>query len=153
LAQANNPNHPRLLAVDDNADCSDLIVRTALKCGYDAFPVADARALDGTIRNLRPHVITLDLCLPDVDGIEIVSILKNSGFPGQLIIVSGQPDWLRLQAANLASMNGMKVIAHISKPVELAQLRELLMAVRTGLSTSSQLGSPGAAGDSAGHRP
>ena len=123
----------RLLAVDDNDDCSELIVRTALKCGYEAFPVADARSLRETISHWRPHVITLDLCLPDVDGIEILSSLSSVQFAGHLIIISGQPEWLRNQAAQLACNNGLNVLAQMSKPVQLHQLRELLTTMKARL--------------------
>jgi len=135
----------RLLAVDDDDNCSELIVRTALKCGYEAFPVADARALRETISHWRPHVVTLDLCLPDVDGFEALTSLKTVEFSGQLIVISGQPEWLREQAAKLALNSGLRVPAHMSKPVELAQLRELLTTIKAGLSLSllNQFGANG----------
>lgn len=133
MAHANTLGHYRLLAVDDNADCSGLIVRTAVKCGYEAVPVADARSLRETIAHWRPHVITLDLCLPDVDGFEVLLSLKTLQFTGQLIVVSAQPEWIRNQAANLACANGLKVPAHMSKPVHLDQLRELLTTIKASL--------------------
>jgi len=126
----------RLLAVDDNKDCSELIVRTALKCGYEAFPLADARSLLETISRWQPHIITLDLCLPEVDGFEILSLLKTAQFSGQLIIVSGQPEYLRDQALRLASGHGLRMLTHMSKPIELAQLRELLTTVKASLDQS-----------------
>jgi two-component system OmpR family response regulator len=97
MAQENVGQY-RLLAVDDNNDCSELIVRTALKCGYEAFPISDARTLSETISHWRPHLITLDLCLPEVDGFEILSLLKTLQFGGQLIIVSGQPEYPSYQS-------------------------------------------------------
>jgi len=123
----------RLLAVDDNHDCTELIVRTALKCGYEAFSVADARSLRETISHWRPHVITLDLCLPDVDGFEILASLKMAQFSGLLIIVSGQPEWLRDQAVKLASDDGLKVLTQMSKPIQLGALRELLTTIKASL--------------------
>ena len=143
MAHGNSIGHCRLLAVDDNHDCSELIVRTALKCGYEAFPVADAHSLRQAISHWRPHVITLDLCLPDVDGFEVIASLKMAEFSGQLIIISGQPEWLRDQAAKLASGNGLRVLAHMSKPVQLGPLRELLTTIKASLflSMPEQFGS------------
>jgi len=133
MAHGNTLGQYRLLAVDDSDNCSELIVRTALKCGYEAFPVADARSLRETISHWRPHVITLDLCLPDVDGFEILSSLTSVQFSGQVIIISGQPEWLRNQAVQLACSNGLKVLAQMSKPVQLEQLRELLTTIKGNL--------------------
>src|SRR6185295_9250468 len=78
----------------------------------------------------------LDLCLPDVDGFEVMSSLKTVQFAGQVIIISGQPEWLRNQAADLACAKGLRVPAHMSKPVQLDQLRELLTTIKASLSLS-----------------
>ena len=158
MAQANNLGHYRLLAVDDDADCSELIVRTALKCGYEAFPAADARALRETLSHWRPHVITLDLSLPEVDGFEMLLSLKAAQFNGQVIIISGQPEWLRNQAVDLACVNGLRVPAHMSKPVQLAQLRELLTTIKASLvppmlNELNEFGSPSATGKQPSPKP
>jgi len=126
----------RLMAVDDNEDCSELIVRTAVKCGYEAFPLSDARSLSETISRWRPHVITLDLCLPEFDGFEILSLLKTIQFGGHLIIISAQSEDLRDQALKLASSHGLRVLTHMSKPIHLGQLRELLTTIKESLSQS-----------------
>jgi len=136
MTDASDPGRFRLLAVDDSDDCSELVVRIARKCGYETLAVADARALLETISRWQPDVITLDLCLPEVDGFEIILSLKSVQFTGQVIIISGQPEWLRNQAAGLACASGLRVPAHMSKPVELDQLRELLTTIKASLSLS-----------------
>ena len=132
FASMNYAAQIRLLAVDDDDCCGDLIVRTALRCGYEAFAISDEQRLEQAIDHWRPHVVTLDLCLPNVDGLEIVWRLNRTRFPGHLIIVSGQPERVRAQAAEIACANGLKVPAHMSKPVHLAQLRNLLTIIRAG---------------------
>src|SRR5258706_13627739 len=114
MAETNHTAQHRLLAIEDEPDCSDLILRTALKCGYEARPALDVRALHKTIRDWRPHVITLDLCMPEVDGMEIISMIKEVGFAGELIIISGQPEWIRDLTSRVASQSGLKVPAHMS---------------------------------------
>ncbi len=146
MAEANHTAPHRLLAVEDDLDCSDLIVRTARKCGYAALPALDARSMDETIRNWRPHVITLDLCLPEIDGMEVISLIKKTDFAGPLIIISGQPEWIRDLTGRMASESGLKVPAQMSKPIHLPQLRELLMLIRASLPASSDTGSGSAAG-------
>ena len=51
--------------------------------------------------NVQPDVLTLDLCMPNRDGMEIPSHLEALGFKGQ-IIISEPDDWLRKQARDLA---------------------------------------------------
>ena len=92
----------RLLAVDDNSDSAELVARVAAKCGYEAQTISDPRALRRTVDEWKPEVLTLDLCMPEADGIGLLSMLEESGFGGQLVIISGQEGWLRKAAGRLA---------------------------------------------------
>jgi hypothetical protein len=47
-------------------------------------------------------------------------------FHGQVIVISGQPEPIRIEATSLGRANGFKEPA----PVQLAQLRDLLAVVR-----------------------
>ena len=116
----------RLLAVDDNADSAELVARLAGKCGYDARCLTDPRSLRAVLADWNPEVITLDLCMPEEDGIGTFATLHESGFRGDLVIISGQDDWLRKTASRLASARGLRVAADLSKPVDLSVLRDLL---------------------------
>jgi two-component system chemotaxis response regulator CheY len=120
----------RLLAVDDNSDSAELIVRVASKCGYEARPMTDLRPLRSVLEEWKPHVLTLDLVMPQEDGIAILSTLKDSKFAGTLIIISGQDDWLRETAGRLASACGLNVAHHLSKPIDLKDLRSVLTTLQ-----------------------
>ena len=116
----------RLLAIDDNSDSAELVSRVAGKCGYETRSLTDTRTMREILDIWRPQVVTLDLCMPDEDGIGILSTLKDAGFDGDLIIISGQDDWLRKTAGRLAQARGLKVADDLQKPVDLTVLRELL---------------------------
>jgi DNA-binding response OmpR family regulator len=116
----------RLLVVEDDLNCSDLIVRTAMKSGLISFVAMDLLAIDRAIRDWRPHVITLDLCLPDIDGMEVISLIRATDFAGDVIIVSGQAEWIRNLTASIAIESGLRVPAHMSKPFDLCKLRDVL---------------------------
>ena len=122
----------RLLAVDDNSDSAELIARVAAKCGYDARSMTDSSTLGRVLDEWRPQVLTLDLCMPEEDGISVISLLTQSGFSGQLLIISGQDEWFRKTASRLASARGLKVADDLCKPVDLKALRELLMQLACG---------------------
>ena len=130
MAQATSAGAPRLLAVEDDDNCSDLIVRTAARCGYVTRAAPDAERLRETIREWQPDVITLDLCLPNIDGMEVITLIKESAFTGTLIIISGQEQWIREFTSKVAIESGLNVPAHMSKPVDFPRLRELLTGLR-----------------------
>jgi DNA-binding response OmpR family regulator len=129
----------RLLAVDDNSDSAELIVRVASKCGYEARPMTDLRPLRSVLEEWKPHVLTLDLVMPQEDGIAILSVLKESHFSGTLIIISGQDDWLRETAGRLASASGLNVAHHLSKPIDLKELRGVLSDLMAATGGQEQL--------------
>jgi CheY-like chemotaxis protein len=116
----------RLLAVDDNSDSAELIARVAAKCGYDARSVTDASMLGQVLDEWKPQVLTLDLCMPEEDGISLLSLLTKNGFSGHLLIISGQDEWFRKTASRLASARGLNVANDLCKPVDLKTLREIL---------------------------
>ena len=117
----------RLLAVDDNSDSAELIARVAAKLGYESRSMTDSSTLGRVLNEWSPQVLTLDLCMPEEDGISVLSLLTESGFSGQLVIISGQDDWFRKTARRLASARGLNVADDLSKPVDLKALREVLM--------------------------
>jgi DNA-binding NtrC family response regulator len=117
----------RLLAVDDNSDSAELIARVAAKLGYESRSMTDSSTLGRVLDEWNPQVLTLDLCMPEEDGISVLSLLTDSGFSGQLVIISGQDDWFRKTARRLASARGLNVADDLCKPVDLKALREVLM--------------------------
>jgi two-component system chemotaxis response regulator CheB len=135
----------RLLAIDDNLDSAELIVRVANKCGYEARAIADSGALSGAMADWVPDIVTLDLCMPQDDGIAMLSLLQEKGFCGNLLIISGQDEWFRKTAGRLALGRGLKVVADLSKPISIKELREILTTLLSGFS-----GSPAAANSHAG---
>ncbi len=116
----------RLLAVDDSADSAELVARIAMKCGYEARAVSDPRSVGALIAEWNPDFVTLDLCMPDTDGIDLLSVLKTAGFSGTIIIISGQDTWFRKAASRLAQTHGLTVAGDLQKPVDISLLRALL---------------------------
>ena len=122
----------RLLAVDDNSDSATLIARVAAKCGYDARSLTDSSSLARVLHEWKPQVLTLDLCMPEEDGISVLSLLTQSGFSGHVVIISGQDEWFRKTASRLASARGLNVADDLCKPVDLKTLREVLAKLAEG---------------------
>jgi DNA-binding NtrC family response regulator len=120
----------RLLAVDDSADSADLVARVAAKCGYDAQATSDPTSVRALVASWKPEILTLDLCMPEADGIDLLSVLEESRFTGLLVIISGQDGWFRKAASRLAETRGLKVVDDLQKPVDIGALRQLLNRLR-----------------------
>jgi CheY-like chemotaxis protein len=80
----------RVLLIDDSADYRDLVRRlledhaVAEVVGY----VADGRQALVEIERLRPNTVILDLSMPRLDGLELLSRLSDEL---EVIVLSGKP--------------------------------------------------------------
>ncbi|MCY3646807.1 MAG: ATP-binding protein [Chloroflexi bacterium] len=67
----------RILAVDDDPQTL-LHVRDSLtRAGYEPILTGDPDAVDRLIAEHRPHLVLLDLMLPEVDGIELMELVPG----------------------------------------------------------------------------
>ena len=127
--QASTPRG-RLLAVDDSVDSADLVARVAAKCGYEAQAISDPKSVKALVVSWKPEVLTLDLCMPEADGIDLLSMLEETGFEGLLVIISGLDGWFLMAASGLAEVRGLKLVDDLQKPIDINALRQLLSRLR-----------------------
>ena len=66
-----------ILLVDDDADFADLAAEVFERDGHRVFIVADGASALPMASAVRPHVVVLDLRLPDADGREIARVLRR----------------------------------------------------------------------------
>lgn len=85
---------PRILVVDDDPDIANLIARNLAHVGYKVDIVGTGRAAIEFVRQEHPDLVTLDLYLPDVPGLDVLEALKadpeTSDVP--VVVVSVMPD-------------------------------------------------------------
>src|SRR6187399_2350312 len=66
----------KIAVVDDNAD-NRLIIRTILEDQYDIMEFSGGmEAIEG-FRKKRPDVVILDISLPELDGTEILNLIRS----------------------------------------------------------------------------
>ncbi len=117
---------PHLLAIDDDEDSATLIARVAAKCNYSTDVLTDSRALELVLIDGTPDVISLDLSMPEVDGLQAVDVLRRARFADHLMIVSGHPTCMRQHVSGVAKTGGLKVAGHFQKPINTADLARVL---------------------------
>ncbi len=66
----------KILIVEDEKDIRDLICHHLDKAGFQTSVAKDGQEAFRKIQEFRPHLIVLDLMLPEMDGKELIKLLK-----------------------------------------------------------------------------
>lgn len=67
----------RVLVVDDNSDAREILARSLEKAGYQVMVAASGAEGLQMAREHKPHLITLDVLMPRMDGWNVLSQLKQ----------------------------------------------------------------------------
>jgi CheY-like chemotaxis protein len=115
-------NARRILVVDDNRDSADSLAM--LLSVHDEVSTAyDGREAIRMARDLRPHVVLLDIAMPQMNGYEVARELRAQPWGADVILIAltgfGQATDKRK-----AEHGGFD--AHLTKPVDLDALVGLL---------------------------
>jgi signal transduction histidine kinase len=112
----------RVLVVDDNVDAAETMADLFRTLGHEVRVCHDGRSVRGVVVGYRPHLVLLDIGLPEMDGYEVARELRQAGVnPGMLVALTGygqEGDRQRALDAGFAQ--------HLVKPVSFATLRQLL---------------------------
>jgi diguanylate cyclase (GGDEF)-like protein len=69
-------DRPRILVVDDSRTQLDWLVQVLEREGYDVRTAVDGKDAIRKVRTEPPDLVLLDLILPDMDGLEVVRLIK-----------------------------------------------------------------------------
>lgn len=117
-----------ILLIDDDAFALKLLAHQLASLGFRNTKLvtggADALALIAEGADF--DVILTDLQMPGMDGVEFVRALMQNGYGGELVLVSGEDKSILKTAETLARAHGLNVLGRLKKPVEPAQLAEVM---------------------------
>jgi two-component system, OmpR family, alkaline phosphatase synthesis response regulator PhoP len=116
----------RVLVVEDDAPTRVMVVTYLRRCGYLVDMASDGIEALGKIGTFRPHVMLLDLMMPNMNGWDLMKRLKSDTIRTNIIVVSAH---LRVDPAEVL---GLGAKALVSKPFDLPQLRTLIDAFSVG---------------------
>lgn len=116
----------RLLIVDDEPRFASFVGKVAAPLGYDVEITTHGREFQKAYRKNKPDCIVLDMVMPEIDGNELILWLVKEGCDADIIIITGfSPDYA-VNARILGEFKGLRSVRTLSKPVSVAQLREIL---------------------------
>jgi two-component system, OmpR family, KDP operon response regulator KdpE len=81
----------RILIVDDDPQILRALRINLQARQYDVSTAADGTAALAAVKRDRPHLVLLDLGLPDLDGVEVIRRLRT-WTPVPIVVLSGRSD-------------------------------------------------------------
>jgi CheY-like chemotaxis protein len=111
---------PLALVVEDNID-QNLVFSTALKkAGFTTESIYNGTDAQARLKEIIPHVVVLDLHMPDIDGNVILAQIRNDTRLANVNVI--------LATADAAFADALQSQAELVllKPISFSQLSELV---------------------------
>lgn len=120
-----DPPSWRILVVDDEPDLVDVLCATLRYEGWEARGAADGVAAVAAATEWQPHAVVLDMMLPDLDGMEVLSRIHATRPEVRVLFLTAR-DTVEDRITGLAAGGD----DYVTKPFSLAEvvvrLRSLL---------------------------
>jgi EAL domain-containing protein (putative c-di-GMP-specific phosphodiesterase class I)/FixJ family two-component response regulator len=116
----------RILILDDDAGVGQTIQWIAESLGFEAEFVTRPEEFFLRLEQKSPDIITIDLVMPELDGVEIMRLLAERKSRAKIVISSGMGTRVLDAAQRSASEHGLSILGVISKPISKEALRLLV---------------------------
>ncbi|WP_242716751.1 response regulator [Microcoleus vaginatus] len=124
---------PVVLAVDDNQDNLELLTQILDLLGCECVGAVDGYAAISAAVDRHPDLIVLDICLPDIDGMEVVKRVQENPDIRHIPIVAVTA---LAKAEDRARILQAGCVEYLSKPFN---IKDLETVIRQHLNSSQKL--------------
>lgn len=118
-----------MLVVEDNLFTSMMVEKTLESLGVERVMKASNghEALEFLDRpDAAPDVILMDLRMPGMGGLELISRLKDRQYSGFVIVTSGVDEETMKSVQEIAARSNINVLGFLPKPLTATAIKELL---------------------------
>jgi two-component system response regulator AtoC len=107
----------RVMVIDDDPSVRDYMEALVSRQGYRVYAAADGEQALGQLDDVRPDLVTLDVVLPGVDGLETLRRIKQRMPDVPVVMLSGHG-----QARNIVEAMRLGATDFLRKPFEVEEL-------------------------------
>ncbi len=112
----------RILVVDDEVEQCKVLEKFLSLKGYEVFSATDGPTAISKVKEVRPHIVLLDIRMPEMGGMEVLQEIKKVDPNIGVIMVTGVTD--NEEAQKTLEMGAYD---YITKPVDFNYLETVLM--------------------------
>ena len=125
---------PLILSVDDEQDVTDLVRFHLTRAGCEVLTAGTGREAIELVQRHHPHLILLDLMLPDIDGFGVCEILRRQPDTASIPVVI-LTAWATTDARSLGlDLGALDYLTKPFSPKELVERVQRLLNLRSPLS-------------------
>ncbi len=109
---------PQVLIVDDEPEALNLVRRLLQADGFEVHIAPDGDTALELFENVRPDLVLLDILLPNVDGIELLKVMREKDPVAAIVMISALSSERIMLESLLSGAD-----EYIGKPFPLKQMR------------------------------
>lgn len=103
----------KILIIDDEQEICEMLYSFLVPHNYKVFLAFNGQMGLEYFEEIKPDIVLLDLKMPDIDGMEVLKIIRKvSGIP--VVIITGHP-----QDVSDIHLADLKIEGYIEKPISL----------------------------------
>lgn len=106
----------KILIVDDDANIRKTF-HLLLSKKYKVYPVKDSQEALAQFRRAKVDLVIADYKLPVLNGLELIKKFRESGFEGEVMLISAHPDLV-----NIKDLSRFSISYFFVKPLDLKAL-------------------------------
>jgi len=126
----------KILVIDDEPSIINLVSAYLKPEGYEVYTAADGNAGLKSARAFKPDLIILDLMLPGMDGIELLSILRRESDVYVIMLTARTDETDKIVGLSVGADD------YVTKPFSprelVARVKAALRRIKTGTGTSEE---------------
>ncbi|NQT23450.1 MAG: response regulator [Candidatus Omnitrophica bacterium] len=108
-----NVNAKKVLIIDDEQEICEMLYSFLVPHNYKVFLAFNGQMGLEYFEEIKPDIVLLDLKMPDIDGVEVLKIIRKvSDTP--VVIITGHPE-----EVSEIHLTGLKIEGYIEKPISL----------------------------------
>jgi DNA-binding response OmpR family regulator len=120
--ESNFPMDRRILVVDDEIHVVRLLQKYLSSKSYDVYTATDGAEAIQMVKNVKPHIVLLDIIMPGIGGIETLKEIKKINPETSVIMITAIVDE---DLANKSLELGAD--DYIPKPIDLDYIDSVLL--------------------------
>ena len=117
----------RIAIIDDDEEIVKIFERVARMAGFEPYATTNPHDFLSYVETFKPTHITLDLQMPELDGVEILRRLAALHNQSKIFFISGFDPKVIDIASKLGREQGLNIVEKISKPISVKDLKALLL--------------------------